>query len=251
MDAGLLAEELADVILPPSVVHVRVDAIDHARTVAVNVGRGGAAVWSKRFDLVVSDCPAAPQAIGGSIRSGLAPLPGWLVGGTPDSSWTIDVPVTLSVGVGEPVEARMGIGGRTVLDVGACCLVIGLAGELGTPTALSSGSAQIAEVAAELGWALEPPRARFSIMAGVRAGPALSWGAGFAKNTSDLAPFAALWLSAGFHPSQRWILAAGVRANLVRLAPSAGDAAGQPVPESWFRAEFSVVPRFHANFGSR
>ncbi len=254
VDASLLAEAVDSVLVAPAAVHVSVTAVGDTRSLDIRVGRGGRVAWAKRFDLVAADCPQAPEAIAGSIRAGLGDLPGWLRGGEARSSWGIDVPLTITLGMGEPVEARFGVGGRALADVGPGRLILGVAAEVGTPFPAADGVASVAEAAAELGWGVEPASGRWSLLGGMRAGPALSWGSGFVQDEMGVAPVAALWLSCGYRPTPSWLLAAGLRANIVRLAATSGRVTGPGgtvVPEPWVRLDLSVSPRFRKRVRAR
>lgn len=247
VDASLLAEAVDGVLRAPAAVHVTVTAAGHARTLAVRVGRGGGIAWAKQFDVVNADCPAAPEAIAGSIRAGLADLPGWLRGSEAPERWGIDLPLTASLGVGQPVEARFGVGGRALLPVGGGRLLLGLAAEVGTGVPLNVGTAQIGAVVAELGWSLEPVDSPWLVQGGVRAGPALTWGSGFVHDELALAPSAALWAQGGLHAGENLLISLGLRGNLVRVEAAVGSP-NEPeravVREPWVRLDLSLTPRF-------
>lgn len=254
VDASLLAEAVDGVLRAPAAVRVTVTALGSARTLDVRVGRGGRVAWSKRFDLVAADCPTAPEAIAGSIRAGLADLPGWLRGNESAAAWGVDVPLTASLGVASTVEARFGLGGRAILDVGPGHLVLGLAAEVGTGVPLDMGTAYLGAAAGELGWGFEPSGSRWTVLGGVRGGPAVSWGSGFVRDEIGLAPEVSLWVQGGYRATENLLISVGVRGNLVRVRSSAGPA-NDPneavVSEPWMRLEAAITPRFRKKARAR
>lgn len=248
VDGSLLAEAVDGVLRSPAAVRVSVATVGGARTLDVQVGRGGRVAWSKRFDVVAADCPTAPEAIAGSIRAGLGDLPGWFTRAEPAGSWEVQLPLTASLGVGEPVEARFGLGGRASVTVGAGAVLVGLAAEVGTAVPVDLGVAHTAGAAVEAGWGLDLAGSKWVLQGGFRAGPTVLWGDAFVHNEVGLAPSAALWLQCAVPAGETLLVSAGLRANVVRVAAKAGEPTGRQgtlVPEPWIRLDLAVAPRFH------
>lgn len=248
VDASLLSEAVEGVLRSPAAVHVSVAAVGNERSLDVRVGRGGRVAWTKQFDIVAADCPTAPEAIAESIRAGLADLPAWWWGPEAGGGWEIQVPLTASLGLGEPVEARFGLGGRAAVDVGAGRVILGLASEVGTAVPVDLGVAHAAGGAVEAGWGLHLPGLAWALEAGVRVGPTLIWGDAFVDDSAGLAPTAALWLDCAVPVGEHLRVSAGLRGNVVRAAARAtqpGNDRGTLVPEPWIRLQLAIAPRFH------
>ena len=247
VDEGLLALALEGVLARSAAVSVSVDSTADDRAVDVRVGRGGRVAWTKHFDLKAADCPSSAEAIAQSIRAGLAPLPGWLVDGDSRSGWTVEVPFSASIGADAQTDARFGAGARLAFGMGPGAVLTGVAAEYGTETPVSIGTAQVAELVAEVGWDQRLNHGPWSLVGGVRGGPVVSWGSGFIADYWELSPTVGLFLGCGFTPAPNLRIAGAVRANLVRVEPTAGQTdvrVPRSVPEPWVRLDLSVSPRF-------
>lgn len=186
VDDERLDNELALLLPAPGAVDITVfvDADGESRHTRTEAHRRGQLVWTGRLEALDADCPALPEALALTVKTGLSSLPGWSWDQAPDARFTLGVGVRADVG---RKELRPGLSasleGRVWRGVG---LWVDAQGFYSTTIAIGTGSATVTGLS--VGGGVQVEHEALRVWAGWSTGRQWAIGRGFDVNFTPELP---------------------------------------------------------------